>query len=108
MRSTTLLSIFSIVILGACVSVQRPNAIVYGVNGGANPPRLEGFNVKTDYDSNGARKPDAELKYRALPNGIKSMNGAICFMPPLGEDEGIKGIKRWLTETRLWAKEHCQ
>lgn len=104
MRLTILLSISSLALM-ACHTVERPNSMVYGVNGAA--ARLEGYNIKSDYDENGIRKPEAELKLRALPEGLRSMNGAICFLPPNGEDEGTAGVKRWLAELRLWGKDHC-
>ena len=110
MRLTTLLSICSAITLGACTSVQRPNSYAWGVNGAAS--RLEGYNVRTDYNSDGTRKSGAVKQIKSLPNGLKDLNGAICFLPPkpndqLG-DEGIKGMKIWLGDLRDWAKEHCQ
>lgn len=80
--------------------------MAWGVNGSAQ--RLEGYNVKKDYDENGARKPDATLKLKELPNGLLDLNGAVCFLPPSEGDEGIKGVKTWIADARDWAREHCK
>lgn len=105
-----LLSVFSLLALSACMSVERPDAYAWGVNGPKQ--RLEGFNIKHDYDSNGVRLPGAQMTVKPLANGLNSLNGAICFLPPKANsqpyDEGIKGMKVWLGDLRDWAKEHCQ
>jgi len=106
MRSTTNLVICSSLLLCSCASVQRPNAYAWGVNGKAE--QIEGYNVKTDYDDNGVRLPDAKKVIHPLPNGLRDLNGAICFLPPRDGDDGIKGMKVWLSDSRKWAQQHCK
>jgi hypothetical protein len=101
-----LMTSFAIFSLVGCASEQRPNSYACGVNGAK--ARLECFNIKTDYDDNGVRKPDAQALIVPLPAGLLNLNGAICFLPPKGHDEGIRGLKRWLGDVRDYAKEHCQ
>lgn len=96
---------FSLLLVG-CAGVERPDTFAWGVNGAV--PQLEGYNIKRDYDNNGVRKPDARKTIKPLPFGIRSLNGAICFLPPNPGDEGTRGLKKWLGDSRDWMKEHCQ
>jgi hypothetical protein len=101
--------ISSLVLCFGCASVQRPNSFIWGVNGSAS--RLEGYNIKTDYDENGVRRPGAKPVLRSL-NGLRDLNGALLILPaktndPL-KDEGTRGVKRWFQDMRDYSKEHCQ
>lgn len=116
MLSTTNSVIFKLLLAAACflleagcASVERPYSYVWGINGSAS--QREGYNIKTDYDSEGVRLPNAKSVLRPL-GSLRELNGAVCFLPakandPL-KDEGIRGLKAWLGNLRDWSKEHCQ
>lgn len=121
MRSTMNFLICSLLLCGCgCASVQRPDSYAWGVNGSAS--RLEGLNLKKDYDDNGNVKPNAKKQFVNLPHGLTDLNGAILFMPPKWcdpndhtkglcddlKDEGIFGVKAYLGDVRDWMKNHCK
>lgn len=90
--------------LCSCIQVQRPNSYVWGINGVSKTRR--GYNVRTDYDDSGIRKPGATPVTQAT--SLTDLNGALCFLPQSKNDDGINGIKIWLGDSRNWAKEHCK
>lgn len=97
--------IFSLI--GCSSGPARPNSFVWGMSGPSM--WLEGYNILTDYDADGILKPDAVKKYHPFAS-VKDLNAAIVILPPGKHegDEGSKGVKRWLSEMRLWAKDHCK
>ncbi len=59
-------------------TIQRPDTNIYGVN--APGYRLEGYNMKKDYDNDGNRKPDAKKTIK-LVSGLSDINKWICTDP---------------------------
>lgn len=110
MRSMTNLIICSALLLSACTQPPRPQTLVWGVNGSAS--RLEGYNMHDDYGADGVLIAGAQKKIKPLPNGILDLNGAVCFLPTKPDDalgdQGIKGVKIWISDSRAWAKDHCE
>lgn len=84
----------------ACESVQRPDAMIWGVNGPKK--HLKGYNLRNDFDNDGNRKPDAQPQFKSL-TGLPDLNAYVCFDPP-----GIEEIKRYIGELRQYAKDNCK
>lgn len=78
--------------LVSCGSIERPDANACWINAAGNYKRC--YNLLTDYDKNGIRKPDATPKDIPL-NGISSLNGALTF-----DSKSQKELKRFLDESR--------
>jgi DNA replication protein DnaD len=64
--------------------------------------KLRCYNIKLDFDNNGARKPDAKAK--DIPfTSVHDLNGGVYISPP-----DLEKIKVWLSDSRDWARNHCQ
>jgi hypothetical protein len=86
--------------LVACSAIQRPDALVCGVN--AKGMKLRCYNIKRDFNDDGTRKPNvqpSEIKIQS----IHDLNGGIYFSP-----SDFEKLKVWLGDMRDWSKEHCQ
>lgn len=101
MLSTKLVSVFSLLILLAACAPKRPDADLCWVNAAGNKKVC--YNALHDYDSEGYRKPDAQPKVYALPNGIKDLNLHLTVSP-----DGQEEILRFMEESRRYLKERCK
>lgn len=91
MRFLMLVSICSVLV--ACGDVKRPDAMACWVNA-AKQEKLC-FNMLTDYDKNGVRKPDAKPKRLPVAN-LNELNGYLVFDNVQAQTE----VKRYLDESR--------
>ena len=98
MKPLMMLLITSELLLG-CQSIQRPNAWMGGVN--ASKKEFRAYNLRTDFDVDGNRLPEAKPKISYL-TGLKDLNGYICVDPNSFEE-----LKRYVGELRLWARDNC-
>lgn len=105
-----ILFVISSFFIGCAGGPARPNSYIWGVNAPAQ--RLEGYNIKTDFDDDGNLLPNAQAQFMSLTS-IRQLNVAWVIFPgnkpgdPL-KDEGQAGIKRYIGELRRYARERCQ
>ena len=85
------LSVFSLLVLCACGSVERPDANACWVNAAGGYKRC--YNLLSDYDQNGVRLPSA--KPIDVPVTLQSLNGALTF-----DAASQKELKRFLDQSR--------
>lgn len=95
--STTLFLTFSLL---GCSHIQKPDSNIYGVN--AKSHELRGYNIKTDYDDNGDRKPDAKPKIYELKS-LDQLHGWFCTDPV-----SLQRIKVLIDDVRDELKSRCQ
>lgn len=94
-----LLSICSLV---ACASgPKRPDTNIYQIIVTKDLAEAYGFNMATDYDSDGNLKPDAQPKVILL-NKLMDLRGWYCT-----DIQGFKNLKTYLANVRDYAKDHC-
>ena len=91
-RLTKPLSVFSLLLLAACGSVERPNANACWVNAAGGYKTC--YNLLTDYDRNGVRLPGAKPSLVPLTD-IRQLNGALTFDAP-----SQKELKRFMDQSR--------
>lgn len=103
MRLTTLLSIYSILIVSGCAAgPARPDTNISQIIVTKDLKEAYGYNMQTDYDSDGVLKPDAQAKIIIL-QGLIDLKGWYCTDP-----KGFKNLKIYLGNVRNYAKEHCR
>jgi len=86
--------------LTACASVERPDALICGVNSKAM--KLRCYNIKDDFTNDGIRKPDAKAKDIPI-SSIHNLNGGIYASP-----SDFEKIKVWLADLRSYSERHCK
>ena len=87
------------VFLISCSSVQRPDALICGVNAVAS--KLRCYNIKTDFDNDGVLIPG--VKPKIIPFVLHDLNGGIFFSA-----QDFEKVKVWIADMRAWSKSHCQ
>lgn len=86
--------------LVGCAGVQRPDAMVCGIN--AKAMKLRCYNIKDDFTEEGVLKDGAVAK-EPIFSSIQDLNGGIYFSP-----KDFEKIKVWLSDMRDWSKDHCR
>jgi hypothetical protein len=97
MRLMISLIVFSLV---GCTSVQRPDALICGVN--SKGMKLRCYNIKSDFSRDGVLKPEAKPQQIKI-NSIHDLNAGIYMSP-----SDFELVKIWIGDMRNWVKEHCQ
>lgn len=88
----------SFLICSGCASVQRPDTNIYGVNKSAG--KLRGYNLKSDYNSDGTRKPGAQPKERPFTD---IDNGWVCT-----DARGFKNLTVYVQDLRDAYERECK
>lgn len=97
---TRLMTLLSISSLLACAHVDRPDAMICGVN--ARGMKLRCYNLKADYSDEGTLRPDATPKEFPLKS-LNDLNAWVC-MDPLS----LEKFKVYMGDLRDYARDHCQ
>jgi hypothetical protein len=99
MRLTLLLIASSFVT--ACAGIPAPKTYVCVVNAANDLPvaRRKCYNMETDYDADGIRKPEAKPIYRDNPT-IKDLNKFMVIDGPTGTVDGQAALSAWLQKVR--------
>jgi hypothetical protein len=92
---------FSFMLCACQGQVVRPDANACWVVAAAK--QKDCYNTLKDYDIEGNQLPTAIPKTFDLPNGLKSLNGHLCFDP-----ESQEAIEAFRIESNKWIKKHCR
>lgn len=107
MRLTTLCLVFSLLAISfglvGCATIPRPDSDLGGVvvNSDGATGKFRSYNLKTDYDDNGVRRPSAKPKEKPI-NSLRDLIGYTCT-----DAKGLKNIKTWLSDMRDEIQKRC-
>jgi hypothetical protein len=76
-----------------CAGVPKPKAYVCVVNAPAQNRKC--YNLETDYDENGNRKPEAKAIYRSNVT-IDDLNKAMVIDSATGFEDGLAELKAYI------------
>ena len=89
-----------LIVLAGCASVERPNAEICGIN--AKSSQLRCYNLKSDYDADGYRLPDAKPVVKPIAS-LMSLNGGMYL-----SKSDIAPVQAYIDAIRRLYKEECQ
>ncbi len=88
-------------LLSGCVSVQRPNSNIYGVNAVAK--EMQGYNILHDYNNSGVLTTTTGFSQIVPVTQLSDINGWICT----DNKSGITNIKTAISQYRDYVTNHC-
>lgn len=87
---------------GCGTIIQRPDSWVCGVNAAAKPAKLRCYNLKSDYNDDGTRRPDAK-PYEIFISELKDLQGWTCVDP-----KSLENLKVFIADMRDEIQRRCQ
>ena len=82
-----------------CASVQRPDALICGIN--SKSMNLRCYNIKKDFDDSGVRTGHQPSVQKI--SSIQQLNGGIYVSP-----KDFEKLKVYIQDLRDYSKEYCQ
>jgi hypothetical protein len=95
----TVLILASLLFVG-CNTLQRPNALICGINGASHELRC--YDLHDDFDDNGALKKTAQPKIQAVQD-LTQLNAGIYLSPT-----DFKKVKLYLTDLKKAYEAKCK